>query len=158
VEDQAFSPKLVRLEKYDLPTDDDPPKHLSYLADYVYSEVPPDKKPTDTVLDSLRGISVGAPIEEIKRASEAFGLDFNFMKAVAKIESDFDPKQRTGSYIGLFQLSKDEFAKYGSGDILDARDNAVAAAYKFATEAILFELRLPGRDHGCSNCFIYGVR
>ena len=62
------------------------------------------------------------------------------MKAVAKIESDFDPRQRTGSYIGLFQLSKDEFAKYGSGDILDARDNAVAAAYKFATEAIMFEL------------------
>jgi hypothetical protein len=29
-----------------------------------------------------------------------------FMRAVAKIESDFDPKQRTGSYIGLFQLSK----------------------------------------------------
>ena len=52
VEDQAFSPKLVRLEKYDLPTDDDlnSPKHLSYLAYYVYSEVPPDKKPTDTVL------------------------------------------------------------------------------------------------------------
>jgi len=142
VEDQAFSPKPVRLEKYDLPTDDDlnSPKHLSYLAYYVYSEVPPDKKPTDTVLDSLKGIPVGAPIEEIKRASDAFGLDFNFMKAVAKIESDFDPKQRTGSYIGLFQLSKDEFAKYGSGDILDARDNAIAAAYRFATAAILFEL------------------
>ncbi len=116
VEDQAFSPKPVRLEKYDLPTDDDlnSPKHLSYLAYYVYSEVPPDKKPTDTVLDSLKGIPVGAPIEEIKRASDAFGLDFNFMKAVAKIESDFDPKQRTGSYIGLFQLSKDEFAKYAA--------------------------------------------
>ena len=142
VEDQAFSPKPVRLEKYDLPTDNDlnSPKHLSYLAYYVYSEVPPDKKPTDTVLDSLKGIPVGAPIEEIKRASDAFGLEFNFMKAVAKIESDFDPRQRTGSYIGLFQLSKDEFAKYGSGDILDARDNAIAAAYKFATAAILFEL------------------
>jgi len=50
------------------------------------------------------------------------------MKAVSKIESDFDPKQRTGSYSGLFQLSKGEFAEYGSGDILDARDNAVAAA------------------------------
>jgi hypothetical protein len=68
------------------------------------------------------------------------GLDFNFMKAVAKIESDFDPKQRTGSYVGLFQLSNNEFAKYGSGDILNARDNAIAAAYKFATAAILFEL------------------
>jgi hypothetical protein len=144
VEDQLFSPKLVRLEKYDLPTDDDlkSPKqsHLSYLADYAYSEVPPDKKPADIVLDSLKDIPTGTPIEEIKRASDAFGLDFNFMKAVAKIESDFDAKQRTGSYLGLFQLSKDEFAEYGSGDILDARDNAFAAAYKFATAAILFEL------------------
>jgi len=67
-------------------------------------------------------------------------MDFNFMKAVAKIESDFNPKQRTGSYIGLFQLSKAEFQQYGSGDILDPRDNAVAAAYKFLTEDILFEI------------------
>jgi hypothetical protein len=143
-EDEVASPKLVRLEKYDLPADDDlnspKPEHLSYLADYVYSEVPPDKRPADIALASLKHIPAGTPIEEIKRASDAFGLDFNFMKAVAKIESDFDPKQRTGSYIGLFQLSKDEFAQYGSGDILDARDNAVAAAHKFATAAILFEL------------------
>jgi len=114
--------------------------HPSYLAYYAYSEVPPDKKPADIVLTSLKDIPVGTPIEEIKRASDAFGLNFDFMKAVARIESGFDPKQRTGSYVGLFQLSKDEFAKYGSGDILDARDNAVAAAYKFATAAILFEL------------------
>jgi hypothetical protein len=72
--------------------------------------------------------------------SDAFGLDFNFMKAVAKVESDFNPKQRTGSYIGLFQLSNAEFQQYGSGDILDPRDNAVAAAYKFLTEDILFEI------------------
>jgi hypothetical protein len=114
--------------------------HPSNLADYVYSEVPPDKKPADIVLNLLKDIPVGTPIEEIKRASDAFGLNFNFMRAVARIESGFDPKQRTGSYLGLFQLSKAEFAKYGSGDILDARDNAVAAAYKFATEDIQFEL------------------
>ncbi len=48
------------------------------------------------------------------------------MKAVAKVEFGFDPKQRTGSYIGLFQLSKYEFGKFGSGDILNPRDNAVA--------------------------------
>jgi hypothetical protein len=113
--------------------------HPSNLADYVYSEVPPDKKPADIVLNLLKDIPVGTPIEEIKRASDAFGLNFNFMRAVARIESGFDPKQRTGSYLGLFQLSKAEFAKYGSGDILDARDNAVAAAYKFATEDIQFE-------------------
>jgi hypothetical protein len=144
VEQQVFSPKVVRLERYYRPADGDlnSPKwdQLSYLADYVYSEVPPDRKPADTVLDALKDIPIGTPVEEIKRASEVFGLDFNFMKAVAKIESGFDPKQRTGSYIGLFQLSKYEFAVYGSGDILNARDNAVAAANKFATSALLFEL------------------
>ena len=112
--------------------------HLLYLSDYIYSEVPPDGKVADIVRDSLKDIPVGTPVEEIKRASDAFGLDFNFMKVVAKIESDFDPKQRTGSYVGLFQLSNNEFAKYGSGDILNARDNAIAAAYKFATAATLF--------------------
>ena len=110
------------------------------LTDYVYSDVPPDTKPADILRDALKDVPVGTPVEEIKRASDAFGLDFNFMKAVAKIESDFDPKQRTGSYVGLFQLSNNEFAKYGSGDILNARDNAIAAAYKFATAATLFEL------------------
>ncbi len=140
-DEQAFNPKLVTLEKYYRPADASPKwDQLSYLADYVYSEVPPDRKPADTVLDALKDVPIGTPVEEIKRASEAFGLDFNFMKAVAKIESDFDPKQRTGSYIGLFQLSKYEFAAYGSGDIRNARDNAVAAAYKFATTALLFEL------------------
>src|SRR3984885_5636399 len=114
--------------------------NLSYLADYVFSEVPPDKKPADVVLYSFKYIPLGTPVEEVQRASEAFGLDPTFMEAVAKIESDFDPKQRTGSYIGLFQLSNYEFQKYGSGDILNPRDNAIAAAYKFATAALLFEL------------------
>jgi hypothetical protein len=115
-------------------------KNLSYLAYYAYSEVPPETKPADTVLKSLEDIPRGTPVEEIKRVADAFGMDFDFMKAVAKIESDFNPKQRTGSYIGLFQLSNAEFQQYGSGDILDPRDNAVAAAYKFLTEDILFEI------------------
>ncbi len=62
------------------------------------------------------------------------------MKAVAKIESDFNPRERTGSYVGLFQLSKSEFSAYGAGDILNPRDNAMAAASKFVTEAALFEI------------------
>jgi hypothetical protein len=110
-----------------------------YLTYYVWSELPPSEKPADIVLSSLKDTPVGTPVEEIKRASDAFGLDFNFMKAVARIESGFDPKQRTGSYIGLFQLSKYEFNKFGSGQIRDPRDNAVAAAYKVVTEGILFE-------------------
>src|SRR5689334_2948675 len=114
---------------------------ISYLAYYAYSEVPPDKKPADTILATLKDIPVGTPVEEIKHATDALGIDFNFMKAVAKIESDFDPKQRTGSYIGLFQLSNYEFDKYGSGSIISPRDNAIAAAYKFTTAAIMFELQ-----------------
>jgi Transglycosylase SLT domain len=114
-------------------------QNFSYLAYYVFSEIPPDEKPADTVLATMKGLSVGTPVEEIRRASDAFGLDFNFMKAVAKIESGFNPKQRTGSYIGLFQLSNYEFKQYGSGNITDPRDNAIAGAYKFATEALLFE-------------------
>jgi hypothetical protein len=113
---------------------------LSLLADYVYSEVPPDEKPADTILNSMKDIPEGTPAEEIKRVAQALGVDVNFMMTVAKIESDFDPKQRTGSYIGLYQLSNFEFARYGSGNILDARDNAVAGAYKIVTEAALFEM------------------
>ncbi len=118
-----------------------PPKpDLSYLVYYAYSEVPPEKKPAETILESMKDIPLGTPLEEIKRACAALGLDFNFMATVAKIESDFDPKQRTGSYIGLFQLSNYEFQKYGSGDITNPRDNAVAAVVKFSTAAVLFEL------------------
>jgi hypothetical protein len=125
----------------DLAAAEPPRGNFAYLAYYAYSETPPPEKPADTVLNSLQDIPVGTPIEEIKHAADAFGLDFGYMKAVAKIESDFDPKQRTGSYIGLYQLSKYEFNRYGDGDILNARDNAIAAAYKIIVEAELFELR-----------------
>jgi len=113
---------------------------LTYLAYYVYSEVPPDTKPADAVLRAVKEIPEGAPINEIELASTVLGMDIGFMKAVARIESGFDPKQRTGSYIGLFQLSHYEFDKYGAGEITDSRDNSIAAVYKFITAAILFEI------------------
>ncbi len=132
---------LIPVSHVDLATAEPPKNDFHYLAYYVYSEVPPEEKPADTVLNSLKDVPLGTPIEEIRHAADAFGLDFGYMKAVAKIESDFDPKQRTGSYIGLYQLSKYEFNRYGDGDILNARDNAIAAAYKIIVEAELFELR-----------------
>jgi hypothetical protein len=141
--------KIVRIERFLAPPSPSPDlqvnlevrRQISDLVHfYAYSETPPDVKPADIALNSLEDVPIGTPVEEIRRASDAFGLDFNFMKTVAKVESDFDPKQRTGSYIGLFQLSNLEFAKYGSGDILNPRDNAVAAAFKFAASAITFEL------------------
>jgi hypothetical protein len=114
---------------------------LPYVKYYVYSEVPPPEKPAAIVLDAMSDRPLGTPTDEIKSAADAFGLDPNFMKAVAKIESDFNPKDRTGSYIGLFQLSQNEFKHFGSGagDITNPRDNAVAAAEKFLVEAEMFE-------------------
>ena len=149
----SIGPKLASLGHQDVtqpaPVARDAPNDLSnpapvtkdfrYLIYYVWSELPPAEKPAEIVLRSLKDIPVGTPVEEIKRASDAFGLDFNFMKAVAKIESGFNPNQRTGSYIGLFQLSEYEFGKFGFGQIRSPRDNAVAAAYKVITEGILFE-------------------
>ena len=112
---------------------------LQYLKYYVYSETPPPEKPAKIALTAMRDVRLGTPVQEIERAARAFDVDANFMKAVAKVESDFNPAERTGSYIGLFQLSKFEFGRFGSGDILNARDNAMAAAYKFVAEAALFE-------------------
>jgi hypothetical protein len=113
-------------------------QNLSYLA-YYTSEMPR-TKPANIVLNSLKDVPPGTPVDEIKRVSEVLGLDLTFMKTVAKIESGFNPKRRTGSYVGLFQLSKREFKRYGAGDILASRDNAVAAALKFMTEDALFEM------------------
>jgi hypothetical protein len=140
LEDYPDEPPKQDISQREEHPDDPLKQNFAYLPYYAYSEVPPPQKPADTVLASLRDVPIGTPIEEIKRAADAFGLDFTFMKTVARIESGFDPKQRTGSYIGLFQLSNYEFAKYGSGSITNPRDNAIAAAYKFSTEGILFEL------------------
>ena len=64
----------------------DTKQNLSYLAYYAYSELPPETKPADTVLDSLKDIPPGTPVDEIKRVADVLGLDFTFMKAIAKIE------------------------------------------------------------------------
>ena len=134
LEDATDSAAIERSEP------NEPKQSLSWLAYYAYSELPPETKPADTVLDALKDIPPGTPVEEIRRVADILGLDFTFMKAIAKIKSNFNPKARTGSYIGLFQLSKYEFAKHGSGDILVSRDNTVAAALKMSTEAVLFEM------------------
>jgi hypothetical protein len=82
------------------------------------------------------------PRAEIREAASLYGVDLAMMMSIAKVESDFDPRTRTGSYNGLFQLSDHEFAKYGDGSIWDARDNASAAAHMFLIQAEEFKLAL----------------
>jgi predicted GIY-YIG superfamily endonuclease len=82
------------------------------------------------------------PREEISEAASLYGIDLPMMLSIAKVESDFNPHARTGSYKGLFQLSDYEFKKYGDGSIWDARDNARAAAHMFLVQAERFKWAL----------------
>jgi hypothetical protein len=79
------------------------------------------------------------PRDEIRQAASLYGLDLAMMMSIAKVESNFNPRARTGSYKGLFQLSDYEFEKYGDGSIWDARDNARAAAHMFIVQAEKFK-------------------
>ena len=82
------------------------------------------------------------PRDEIREAAALYGVDLAMMMSIAKVESDFNPRARTGSYKGLFQLSDYEFKKYGDGSVWDARDNARAAAHMFLVQAEKFRWAL----------------
>jgi hypothetical protein len=82
------------------------------------------------------------PRDEIREAASLYGLELAMMMSIAKVESDFNPGVRTGSYKGLFQLSDYEFKKYGDGRIWDARDNARAAGHMFLIQAEKFKWAL----------------
>ena len=86
--------------------------------------------------------TTGDPRDEIQQAASLYGVDLAMMMAIAKVESNFKPRARTGSYKGLFQLSDYEFEKYGNGSIWDARDNARAAAHMFLVQAEKFKAAL----------------
>ena len=83
-----------------------------------------------------------SPHDEIQKAASLYGLDVAMMMSIAKVESNFNPRARTGSYKGLFQLSDYEFEKYGDGSIWDARDNARAAAHMLLVQAEKFRWAL----------------
>ena len=68
--------------------------------------------------------------EMIKQEGELAGLqawEIDRLIAIAKCESGFREDARNGQYLGIYQMGKHEFATYGSGDPLNARDNVKAA-------------------------------
>ena len=81
-------------------------------------------------------------ISEIQQAASLYGVDLAMIMSIAKVESDFNPRARTGSYKGLLQISDYEFEKYGDGSIWNARDNARAAAHMFLIQAEKFRWAL----------------
>jgi hypothetical protein len=86
--------------------------------------------------------TTGNPHDEIREAAFLYGLDLAMMMSIAKVESNFNPRAKTGSYKGLFQLSDYEFEKYGAGSIWTSRDNVRAAAHMLLLQAEKFRLAL----------------
>lgn len=84
-----------------------------------------------------------AGADAVKAASEAgdrggasgAGVNSRLMGAVKQIESGGNPNAVTGKYKGLYQLSDDEFSRYGGkGSIFDPQENARVAELKLKDE------------------------
>lgn len=71
----------------------------------------------------------------INQAAAQHGVSPQRLRTFITIESGGNPTVRTGSYVGLGQLSPAEFAKHGGGDILNPADNASALASKLKAES-----------------------
>ena len=70
----------------------------------------------------------------IDSAARKHGLPPEMLREFARIESSGNPGARTGKYMGLFQLSQEEFSRLGGTDIFDPVQNAEIAAKKLKTE------------------------
>lgn len=76
----------------------------------------------------------------LAKASQEHGIPYSVFKSFAGIESGYNPRAKTGSYKGLFQLSTQEFRKNGGqGNIYDPEANTNAFAKILKTNAALFE-------------------
>jgi hypothetical protein len=86
-----------------------------------------DAKPTGAIID---------------RVAKQLGFPADVAKAMAHIESSGNPDAVTGSYKGLFQLSNEEFRKYGPNDgrdIMDPEANAYAGLRSMQAKSAAYE-------------------
>ena len=113
------------------------PKDSSFdLAHYAYSEVPPDENPAEIVWNRC-GYSGRDARRQDKAASDAFGLDFTFMKAVARIESDSIPSGGPDDI--AYPARNYEFAMFGSAT-LPAPATCHRARLQVRDRVVLFEI------------------
>ncbi len=78
-------------------------------------------------------------------AATQAGVNPALLRTIAAIESGGRPNAVTGSYKGLFQLSDEEFRRYGGRNIMDPGENARVAALKLRDEIGNFRQQY-GRD------------
>lgn len=77
----------------------------------------------------------------ITAEAQRAGMDPNILLTIANIESSGNPKLQDpgSSYRGLFQLSDQEMAKYGGGNIFDPAANTRAAIASLKEKAALYQ-------------------
>ena len=88
----------------------------------------------------------------LHEGSRRYNVPIETLRAFADVESNFNPglrnvrRGRPSKYMGMFQLSMEEFRKYGGkGSIFDPYENTMAAARKLAAESQMFKKKY-GRD------------
>lgn|SRR5262245_31952789 len=92
--------------------------------------------------------------ELIEKHARRVGIDPAWMRKIMHVESGGDPRNVTGSYQGLFQLSNREFKAHGgSGDIMDPEQNTMAAANKLAAEKLRFSQKY-GREASLKDIYM----
>lgn len=89
----------------------------------------------------------------IAQVAQENGLDPAMLRRFVEIESSGNPYARTGSYMGLLQLSNSEFNRYGGGDPFNTLDNLRAGARKIAAEAQAFRIS-QGRDPTATDLYL----
>jgi soluble lytic murein transglycosylase-like protein len=73
------------------------------------------------------GEYAGKYAKEVNAAASKYNLDPKLIAAVIMAESNFNPKAGSGAGAkGLMQLMPDTFKAYGSGDIMNPKDNIMA--------------------------------
>lgn len=81
--------------------------------------------------------------EAILGAARRYGVSSQLLMRFAQTESNFNPNavSPSGNHFGLFQLSRDVFNRFGSGNINEPAANANAAAAHLRDNARRFESR-----------------
>jgi len=80
----------------------------------------------------------------IQEASNKFGLSFSLLKAIIKVESDFDSRavSKKGA-LGLMQIMPENLQAFNIRDPYDPRDNILGGARYFKSLIERFEGKLP---------------
>jgi hypothetical protein len=133
----------------------EPPKSPPWVPAPPVQKIPDSTAEPYAAPSRPTGPRFGGPVDTaISEAAKRHGVDETWLRSFAKIESGGNPRNTTGSYKGLFQLSNSEFAKHGGqGDIYDPVANANAAAIKLRAQSEAFRNKY-GRDPSAADIYM----